>query len=192
MEHRICQFAGCGKKLNRKNKRGYCGKHRHHSELSRQQDRARYTPERKDKVVAAAYALRQTPEGGAKLRAKEAVIRAAPGFKDKQANYSYKCLYGITRDEAETLLAFQGGRCALCFRELAGFGVGRVEGRLDHCHTTGVVRGVLCARCNPALGGFELVREAAVAYLDDTPWSRMQNALLVSQEGDIQLKLSFD
>jgi hypothetical protein len=37
---------------------------------------------------------------------------------------------------------------------------------IDHCHTTGAVRGTLCHQCNTALGNFkdspELLRRAAL------------------------------
>lgn len=47
------------------------------------------------------------------------------------------------------LLADQGGRCAICGRELLD-----EDAHLDHCHRTGEVRGVLCRACNHGLGNF--------------------------------------
>lgn len=45
------------------------------------------------------------------------------------------------RDEAvETLQQEQGGRCAVCLDRAAAV--------LDHCHATGLVRGMLCRSCN--------------------------------------------
>lgn len=71
--------------------------------------------------------------------------------------------YGITVDEAKEMLAAQGGKCALCEREITW------ENRhIDHTDTADgpVVRGILCARCNTGLGYFlddpELMRKAAV------------------------------
>lgn len=53
--------------------------------------------------------------------------------------------YGITVDDFESLLAVQRNRCALGhpFR-------GKVV--VDHDHRTGVVRGLLCERCNLGIG----------------------------------------
>lgn len=48
-------------------------------------------------------------------------------------------------------LVRQEGRCAICGRDLKpGRGT-----HVDHCHRTGAVRGLLCSKCNPALGLFE-------------------------------------
>lgn len=48
------------------------------------------------------------------------------------------------------LLAKQAGKCALCKRACAS----RTP-CLDHCHSSGVVRGVLCRGCNAQLGKIE-------------------------------------
>lgn len=55
--------------------------------------------------------------------------------------------YGITIDQYDQLLRAQGGRCKTCpstggYRSLC----------VDHCHETGRIRGLLCYRCNMALG----------------------------------------
>jgi hypothetical protein len=69
--------------------------------------------------------------------------------------------YGITAEEFDALLEEQGGHCALCpaLEDLC----------VDHNHTTGRVRGILCRNCNAALGQFrddiDRVR-AAVKYLE--------------------------
>lgn len=58
--------------------------------------------------------------------------------------------YNITLHDYHTLLAKQGGRCAAC-----GFpGEACQHGRLvvDHCHTLGIVRGLLCNNCNAVIG----------------------------------------
>jgi hypothetical protein len=85
--------------------------------------------------------------------------------------------YGLCVDELEELLQRQDQRCAICRRpwaECASAKRSRFEARflhylcVDHDHTSGKVRGLLCNGCNTALGMFEedSVRfEAAAAYL---------------------------
>lgn len=80
--------------------------------------------------------------------------------------------YGITQEDYTRLLNDQGGVCAFCKSTDTGIGAGSTEKRafaVDHCHTTGKVRALLCHRCNPGLGYFrdnpELLRKA-IAYLE--------------------------
>lgn len=59
--------------------------------------------------------------------------------------------YGITNKDYEEMFLSQNGLCKLCNREYT-----TKNYHVDHCHTTGRVRGLLCGPCNTALG---LVRE---------------------------------
>ena len=57
--------------------------------------------------------------------------------------------YGITLDDYEALSAAQDNRCLICGdAETGGLHV-------DHDHRTGRVRGLLCGRCNKAIGLFD-------------------------------------
>jgi recombination endonuclease VII len=56
--------------------------------------------------------------------------------------------YGITRQEWGAILGRQEGRCAIC-ADVLDKGKGT---HIDHCHATGIVRGLLCGRCNVAIG----------------------------------------
>lgn len=62
--------------------------------------------------------------------------------------------YKMTRNDQLALLESQNCKCALCETKLEMF-VGRAGGFVDHCHTTGKVRGILCNRCNTVVGGLE-------------------------------------
>ncbi len=57
--------------------------------------------------------------------------------------------YGLTPEQVDDMLAAQGGVCAICG--------GGPDGRwgkfnVDHNHTTGNVRGLLCSNCNQMIG----------------------------------------
>jgi len=60
--------------------------------------------------------------------------------------------YGIDFPTFRKLKEEQGNRCKLCERPFPeGDFVGK-QVAIDHCHVTGVVRGILCIGCNTALG----------------------------------------
>lgn len=56
--------------------------------------------------------------------------------------------YGLTVAAVDALLAAQNYTCAIC-KEAPDTGP-----KVDHCHTTGAVRGILCNSCNTGLGQF--------------------------------------
>lgn len=60
-----------------------------------------------------------------------------------------KRYYGITREECEHQYRRQDGLCAICGYELFE------KYDIDHCHTTGITRGLLCRSCNQLLGQIE-------------------------------------
>jgi len=77
-----------------------------------------------------------------------------------------KLTYGITQEEYDALLVKQKGRCAICGTKRAG-GRHKVF-HIDHDHTTGVIRGLLCWPCNAGLGQFKDSTQflaAAIKYL---------------------------
>jgi len=67
----------------------------------------------------------------------------------------------LSADSRVQLQARQGHACALCQRPFAE--TKRVA--VDHDHATGRVRGLLCPRCNAALGWYETKRAAVDAYI---------------------------
>jgi hypothetical protein len=70
--------------------------------------------------------------------------------------------YGITLEQYEEMRTAQGNRCKLCGRPpLAEY----PNLDVDHCHKTGVVRGLLCRNCNIHIGFVENNRDAINSYL---------------------------
>ena len=58
--------------------------------------------------------------------------------------------YGLTPDVREAMLVAQGHACGICRTKKPG---GRYNSwNIDHCHDTGVVRGLLCWECNIGIG----------------------------------------
>lgn len=57
--------------------------------------------------------------------------------------------YGLTLDDYKVMLAAQEGGCAICGGPPNGKGVNY---HIDHDHTTGRVRGLLCHSCNTGIG----------------------------------------
>ena len=66
---------------------------------------------------------------------------------------SRKCMlankYGITEVDYQLMFTKQEGRCAICKI------IPQNTLNIDHCHTTAIVRGLLCWDCNIALGKFK-------------------------------------
>lgn len=60
---------------------------------------------------------------------------------------------GVSREQYKLLLESQNYCCAIC-QLLLDKSSKRASGHLDHCHTTGKVRGILCLHCNTGLGMF--------------------------------------
>lgn len=71
--------------------------------------------------------------------------------KRKNRDYWLRKNYNITLLQYEEMVEEQGGRCAACGCEPAEAGRWG-EFHVDHCHDTGVVRGILCSNCNVCLG----------------------------------------
>lgn len=86
------------------------------------------------------------------------VLKRAHGHKQRLKKYE------LSDQEYLALVERFGGLCGCCGRELPGH-----EANIDHCHTTGVVRGILCRSCNWGIGhlgdDLESVRNA-VRYLE--------------------------
>lgn len=83
---------------------------------------------------------------------------ANPG-KRKEIDWRCQGIVGMTLERFEEIVRAQDGKCWICQKTPA------TALCVDHDHTTGMVRGLLCDRCNTALGGFrddpELLERAA-------------------------------
>lgn len=100
-------------------------------------------------------------------RIKQASNERYHSLDSSQRNHRYElnrrrqlAQFGITPKDYNKLLEKQGNSCKICKRTCS---TGK-KLAVDHCHQTGMVRGLLCASCNTRLGFIE-------SYLSDqTPW----------------------
>lgn len=99
----------------------------------------------------------------ARNRDQQHAWRNTPEQKQRDRSSDRKWRYGVTPEQFEELLTAQGGGCAIC---------GAEANNLDHEHSTGRVRGVLCGPCNRGLGLFKddpSRLEKAAAYVCNHP-----------------------
>lgn len=88
---------------------------------------------------------------------------------EKHKGVRLKSSYGITLEQYYAMYEAQEHKCAICKKEYE-LG-GKVGLAVDHCHSKGHVRGLLCVQCNHAIGKFEDNVEFlnnAIAYLSET------------------------
>lgn len=158
---------------------------------------AREKARRAEKVAA----LRaEDPEWDAKRLERRRALRAAKAEERRSKNAEWrdanrdhvnsraklaymKRKYGLTPQQYRDLMASNGGRCWIC-------GMTESTGRstelgVDHCHSTGKVRGVLCFACNTSIGKLGDTVEGlrrALAYLEafEDPIQGGQNSMTVS------------
>lgn len=84
--------------------------------------------------------------------------------KDKKL----KKAFGISYGEYQKMLEVQSNACAICKTTNTGK---RRAFAVDHCHTTGKIRGLLCSNCNTGIGNLrdsvELLKQA-IHYLENS------------------------
>ena len=120
-----------------------------------------------DKKISCFKAKRRTKDGLANL-CKDCVklipIVNKPARRSKLVIY-WPNLKPAQRLQAfEDLLASQNGVCAICIQPF----ISNKLTHVDHCHTTGMVRGILCYGCNLGLGHFKDkadLLQRAIGYL---------------------------
>jgi hypothetical protein len=77
----------------------------------------------------------------------------------------WKRTYGLDDSDYQIMLEKQHGVCGICSKSFSIL-------RIDHCHKTGTVRGLLCDKCNLAIGLLADSKEnllKALSYLEQPP-----------------------
>lgn len=104
------------------------------------------TPEARAKAAA----LARTPEY--RQKNKEWIRKNEAHYKRNQYDTRIRREYGISAEDVDAMRSAQDNRCALCSRPFSS------HPHIDHDHTSGAVRALLCNKCNRGLG-----------YFDDSP-----------------------
>lgn len=87
---------------------------------------------------------------------------------EKMRAYMLLRNFGLTLEQYRAMAEEQGGKCAICAtvpKAKAGKHNKVASLAVDHCHKTGRVRRLLCAKCNMALGWYEKHQQTISAYL---------------------------
>lgn len=93
--------------------------------------------------------------------------------KDQAADKRLRREYQITLEEHKKVFKFQNYVCAMCKQPVSE---GKSRLAVDHRHSDGLLRGLLCMKCNRAIGAFHRffpdtvdMFQAAVEYLRNPP-----------------------
>lgn len=96
---------------------------------------------------------------GGKQRGRQVYLARQEYYIKARYQQRLKSLYGLDEATMSALEMKQDGRCGICLRRFEDtLTPKRLAQRprhiydVDHDHTTGLVRGLLCHRCNTALG----------------------------------------
>ena len=87
-------------------------------------------------------------------------------IQEYSRHYSRKRSFGITQQEYLQLLVDQEACCAICSTPQAEL---KIALCVDHDHTTGKIRGILCTYCNLMLGRAQddiNLLKATILYLE--------------------------
>jgi len=108
---------------------------------------------------------RDTPEGRRAYRTHHRKSRP-----ELLRGYELKRAYGMTVEDYAKMLEKQNGVCAICGKPETHVKNGKIAMlAVDHCHSGGHVRGLLCVNCNLGLGYFKDDAgrlESAIRYLN--------------------------
>lgn len=112
---------------------------------------------------------KKDPERLAKLRFYQQAYREKN--REDLSHKERERKFGITRQEYAELFHRQDGTCAICKKPETAMRMGKIKAlAVDHNHTTGAVRGLLCSDCNTGIGKLKEDRDIllnAIKYLDE-------------------------
>lgn len=87
--------------------------------------------------------------------------------RDSKREYDLKRLFGINLEIYNKYLIDQNFSCAICKKHISFF---NKQFCVDHNHTSGKIRGLLCGLCNKGLGMMfddQAILQNAIIYLNE-------------------------
>ena len=116
-----------------------------------------------DPALAKARVKRWQQANPERLNAYRRTRRREPEVKRRERAGHLMRKFGMTLEQYDAMLEAQGGGCAICSRAPKEIAL-----HVDHDHSTGRVRSLLCFRCNNALADFQedaALLDKAISYL---------------------------
>ena len=116
---------------------------------TRAEYKRRWQRENKDKARISRDRYLKKNRGVIAQRTREWRENNPQKLKELRPHWHRKTLYGITREEYEKKMIDQDGKCAICSH------LPKKDQKklcVDHCHSTGLFRGLLCQSCNRGIG----------------------------------------
>lgn len=91
--------------------------------------------------------------------------------------------YGMTIEQYDVMLEAQGGGCFICGRPPRE----DISLHVDHDHSTGKVRGILCFCCNNALADFQEDPEVLKKAASYVSWHANEEEVLLARRRALSL-----
>jgi hypothetical protein len=115
---------------------------------------------------------RTSPQGRERINKNAAEyrkkMRSNPDYKRMLWRKGVRRLYGLSEEQFNKILEQQDHCCAICSAPQTSFAR---RPHVDHDHKTGFIRGLLCPRCNTALGKLDddvQILRRAIDYLENS------------------------
>lgn len=84
---------------------------------------------------------------------------------ESRRKYELRSKFNMSVDDYFEMYEEQDGRCKICYDRQHSY---RAHLAIDHCHKTGIIRGLLCNSCNVGIGNLKdspKVLKRAIAYI---------------------------
>lgn len=138
--------------------------HRHQCKVCRNAKQRKYARENKNIIKA---------RNLAKKESRKAYYQSDKGIESSRKAH-LKRAFGITLEQYNIMLQEQNGVCDICKQKETS----RINNFLsvDHCHTTGIIRGLLCSDCNRGIGLLKDNKENltnAIKYLENAKYKSL-------------------